>query len=108
MFRAVAVSLLFVCLFSVQISADCPTVLNPDDPPCAPNQYYAVLGNEPDWCAYTYGDWVFLRHGVVGGALTTTGWYVVPSPDGTSLPPSDFGQYAADAVGDNCILIQFP
>lgn len=111
MLRVVAVAVAVAVLFAAPVSSSCFWIDHVDTDPtyfCTYAQYYTVLSAEPDWCDYSYGDWVFLRHQVVGGVLTTTGWYIVPSSDGTSHPSSSFNQYAEDAVGDSCALIQFP
>lgn len=96
---------------AISVSADdCPRVLYPDDPPCVETpRYYTVFTDEPNWCNYGYGDWVFERWQNIGGVLTRTGWYVVPSTDITSHPPSDFpDQYAEAAVGGSCNIIPLP
>lgn len=47
MFRVIVVSLLFVCLLAGPVVADCPRMLNPDDPPCVPCPYV--------WTAWWWG-----------------------------------------------------
>lgn len=109
-FLVTAIAVLLCCFAALQVAADCPRMLNPDDPPCvdAP-RYYTVFTDEPDWCNYSYGDWVFERWQNISSVLTRTGWYVVPSTDSTSHPPSDFpDQYAEAGVGSSCNIIPLP
>lgn len=106
--RITVIAFVVALILAIPLAADCPTVLNPDDPPCVPNLYYTVFIDEPDWCSYSYGDWVFERWQNVGGVLTRTGWYVTPTGDPTAHPPSSFpDQYAEDAV-IGCAIFPLP
>lgn len=109
--RTFIVSLVFALFVVSPASATCFWIDHIDTDPtyfCTSAQYYTVLTSEPDWCDYQYGDWVFLRSGVVNGYLVITGYYIVPASDPTALPPSSFSQYHDAAVGENCTLIYLP
>lgn len=102
--RRFTIAICLTLIFAVPLAADCPTAVNPDDPPCAPNLYYTVLNVEPDWCEYAAGSVIYLQLGE-GGA--TVAWYVIPFYGTTSVPPSGFSVAFWGVVGSDCDITWF-